>query len=281
MRNIPMDLLRTVVAVTDLGGITRAGEVLGRSQPAISLQIKRLEHLLDSQLFLREGRNLVPTDAGATLTRYARQILALNDSAIAQIRQRHVAGSVRLGIPNEFAGSFLPEILGRFADAHPDVTLEVGCELSNLLLARLAKKEFDLVLGLHADGVPKDSDVTWSEDVVWLTSPRHASYTRSPVPLIVAPEGCVYRQRMIEALDGAGINWRIAYTSPTLGGIRAGVIAGIGITAMAKRTVPQGVDQIAPTMAKLPRLNPVEAALHFDSAAASPAVLRLVEFMAG
>jgi len=244
------------------------------------LQIKRLEHLLDTPLFRREGRQLLLTDGGATLVRYARQILALNDSAITQLRQNRVAGSVRLGIPNEFAGSFLPEILGRFAETHPDVTLEVGCELSNLLLARLTNREFDLVLGLHADGAPRETDVTWPEEVVWLTSVRHASYTKSPLPLIVAPEGCVYRRRMIEALDDAGINWRIAYTSPTLGGIRAGVIAGIGITAMAKRTVPQGLEQITPAIAKLPRLKPVEAALHFDSATSSPAVLRLVEFMA-
>lgn len=274
-----MDLLRALVTVADLGGITRAGEALGRSQPAISLQIKRLESLLDTELFRRDGRQLQLTDSGTTLIRYARQILSLNDNAIAQLTQRRVSGSIRLGIPNEFAGSYLPEILGRFAESQPEVTLEVGCELSNRLLARLAKKEFDLVLGLHAERRPAGTDVTWPEEVVWLTSARHASYSKSPLPLIVAPDGCVYRHRMVEALDRAGINWRIAYTSPTLGGIRAGVMAGIGVTAMARRTVPQGLELISAAMASLPRLKPVEAALHFDSATCSPAVLRLVEFM--
>jgi len=95
MKNLPMDLLRTFVTITDLGGFTQAGEVLGRSQPAISLQVKRLEEMLDTQLFNR-GNGMVPTEEGRMLYGYARKILELNDAAVSRLTIPAVSGSVRL-----------------------------------------------------------------------------------------------------------------------------------------------------------------------------------------
>ena len=87
MRNIPMDLLRFFVTVVEMGGFTVAGQLLGRSQPAVSLQIKRLEELIDSQLFFRGGPQLELTLSGDRLLNYAHQILTLNDEALAELDQ--------------------------------------------------------------------------------------------------------------------------------------------------------------------------------------------------
>ena len=81
-KNLPMELLRSFVTVVDLGGLTKAGEALGRSQPAMSLQLKRLEELAGAQLIRREGRSFALTEAGQRLIVYARQILCLNDEAV-------------------------------------------------------------------------------------------------------------------------------------------------------------------------------------------------------
>ena len=102
MVNLPTELLRSYLAVIDFGGFTRAGEVIGRSQPAVSLQIKRLEKMVGYSLLRRSDRRLLPTEEGELLLRYARQILQLNDEVVKQLIRPEVSGRVRLGIPNEF-----------------------------------------------------------------------------------------------------------------------------------------------------------------------------------
>lgn len=276
--NLPTDLLRTFVTVVDRGGFTAAGEALGRSQPAVSLQIRRLEELVGVDLLTRGGRSPQLTDAGRTLCDYARQMLGLNDEVIARLRRRSVAGCVRLGVPNEFADSFLPDILGRFATSYPDVTLEVGCDLSTHLVAALARGRFDVVFGLHASP-PAETGPSWREELVWVGSPQHQPQTRQPLPLIVAPEGCVYRRRILDTLGALHRPWRIAYTSPSFGGIKAGVLAGLGVTVLARSAVPDNL-RVLGSAEHLPELAQIHVALHYTRQRADEAVLALVEFMA-
>jgi len=278
MTNLPTDLLRTFITVVDSGGFTRAGDLLGRSQPAISLQIKRLEELACGTLLKRNGRSLVTTDLGNMLLGYARQMLALNDEVVARLDQPKVAGGIRLGIPNEFAGSFLPDILGKFAQAHPEVTLEVGCDLSTNLLSRLDDGEFDLVFALHEDPTDVPHGKQWPEQLVWVGNPNHAVHLKSPLPLIVAPHGCIYRKRIIETLDRIGKPWRIAYSSPSFGGINAGVQAGLGVTVLAQSTVPDAL-RVLPERVKLPTLKPIQMSLHHPDREVPPALERLIEFI--
>jgi DNA-binding transcriptional LysR family regulator len=276
--NLPTDLLRSFVTVAELGGVTSAGDVLGRSQPAVSLQIKRLEDMLSLPLFDRANRRLKLTAAGQKLFDYARQMLALNDEAVANLTRPRISGNVHLGIPNEFAASFLPAILQRYARSHPKVTVQVTCDLSVNLLQRLQQGEFDLALALHDHMAPETSARAWMEDVVWVGAPGATAYRESPLPLIVAPQGCVYRARVIRALDSLGQAWRIAYTSPNFSGIRAGVSAGLGITAVARSTVTEGL-KILSLPDRLPRLPDVEMGLHYDRESISAAAYRLVEFI--
>jgi hypothetical protein len=126
MKNLPMDLLRAFVSVAQLGSFTKAGEILGRSQPAVSLQIQRLEELVDESLLARNGKSLELTDAGQNLYAYANQILNLNDLALSELSKNVVSGKIRLGIPSEFATILLPKIVSRFAKAYPNITLEVN-----------------------------------------------------------------------------------------------------------------------------------------------------------
>ena len=124
--NLPTDLLRTFVTVFDLGGYTRAGEAVNRSQPAISLQMQRLENLLECKLVEREGRALKFTESGRMLAVYARQIPRLNDDAIAQFHRFEATGTLRIGLPTDFAVAFLQSMLTAFIDAHPSVDLQTA-----------------------------------------------------------------------------------------------------------------------------------------------------------
>lgn len=277
--NIPTDLLRTFVTIADIGSFSRAGEALGRSQPAITLQIQRLETMIGASLLQRRGRRMHPTEEGEMLLDYARQILRLNDQAINSLMRPRVAGHVHLGIPNEFAISVLPRILARFSQAYPDITLEVTCGLSTNLLMQLDNQMLDLVIAVHDEPVV-DAQRAWTENIVWVSSPGHDSLNDSPVPLIVAPQGCVYRKRIISSLSQRQRPWQIVYTSASYGGIRAAALAGLGVTALAYSTIPEGL-RVLPDDGTFQSLAPADVGLHFNSAKADDAVGSLADFITG
>lgn len=277
--NLPTDLLRTFVTVAECGSVTVAGDLLGRSQPALSLQIKRLEEMLDVQLFHRGGRKLALSERGHVLFAYAEQILSSNDEAVNRLTHPSLKGHVHLGIPNEFAASFLPAVLRRYAQAHADVTVQVTCDLSVNLLTRLKAGEFDLILALQDQPTDLPTPCQWQERAVWVGTTGGQIHKQRPLPLILAPQGCVYRSRILTVLDEREIDWRVAYTSPNFSGIRAGVAAGLGITAMAQSTVTDGLKLLG-ALEQLPSLPDVQMQLLHSNKRCSPAAQRLIEHIA-
>ncbi|SOE01372.1 LysR substrate-binding domain-containing protein [Caenispirillum bisanense] len=238
---LDMDLLRTLVLVAETGSFTRAGERLRRTQSTVSLQVRRLEDAVGAPLFLRGARRVHPTPAGEMLLPYARQILRLNDEALARLARGDLAGTVRLGTPEDFATTHLPQVLAAFARAHPRVSLEVGCDLTLNLLDRFAAGEFDLVLVKREPQGPGGGVRVWREPLVWAAAaPGLAALAEAgeALPLVVAPHPCVYRKRAMQALDAARRPWRVAYTSPSLAGTQAAVKAGLGLTVLPREMVP-------------------------------------------
>ena len=241
MKHMSMDMLRAFVLVSDEGGFTAAAERLGRTQPAVSQQLKKLEQMLGQSLLDRDGSKLSLTPAGQTLMGYARQILSLNDEAVGAFNKPAVSGRVRLGIPSEFAISLLPKIVSRFAKAYPDVTLEVTCDLSRNLTADDQRDHYDVVLSLHNKVAGKTRRFIKTDDLVWVGSPRQTVNLQSSVPLIVAPDGCIYRHRALQKLAQAKQASRIVYTIPDLTGIQAAIEEGLGVTVLARSTVPDAL----------------------------------------
>ena len=260
MKNLPMDLLRAFVSVAQLNSFTKAGEILARSQPAVSLQIQRLEELIDEPLLTRNGKSLDLTDAGESLYDYANQILALNDLAISQITKSTISGRIRLGIPSEFATALLPKIVSRFAKAYPSVTLEVNCELSKKLLSKEGKANHELILALEDNPSKTASDLLKTDDLVWVASRDHNTQKVSIVPLIAAAEGCIYRHRAIKILDHHQQPWQIVYTIPDLTGIQHAIEEGLGVTVLARSTVPENLKILSPS-ARFPDLGEVGISL--------------------
>jgi DNA-binding transcriptional LysR family regulator len=260
MKNLPMDLLRAFVSVAQLNSFTKAGEILGRSQPAVSLQIQRLEELIDEPLLTRNGKSLDLTNAGESLYDYANQILALNDLAISQITKSTISGRIRLGIPSEFATALLPKIVSRFAKAYPSVTLEVNCELSKKLLSKEGKANHELILALEDNPSKTASDLLKTDDLVWVASRDHNAQKVSIVPLIAAAEGCIYRHRAIKILDHHQQPWQIVYTIPDLTGIQHAIEEGLGVTVLARSTVPENLKILSPS-ARFPDLGEVGISL--------------------
>ncbi len=237
-RTLDLDLLRCFVTIAETGSFTRAGDRLGRTQSTISLQVKRLEDQLGRAVFARTPRSLSLTQEGERLLGPARQLLRLNDAAIAQLFEPDIAGRVRIGVPEDFATAHLPAVLSAFAKAHPLVEFEVTCDLTLNLLDRFHGGAFDLVLVKREPSARLDGVRVWREPLVWVARDQLAASGLETVPLVVSPEPCVYRKRAIDALEAVGRKWRVAYTSTSLAGSQSAVNAGLGITVLPREMVP-------------------------------------------
>jgi DNA-binding transcriptional LysR family regulator len=277
MRNIPMDLLRTFVTVAEMRGFTLAGQLLGRSQPAVSLQIKRLEELIDAQVFIRGGRQLELTLTGERMLSYAHQILALNDEALAELARPTISGRISFGIPSEFATTLLPKVLGRFAQAYPAVTLEINSDLSQNLFSH-QPGTYDLILALRDASTKSLPSFIGSDELVWVTSTNYDTHLQSPLPMIVAPAPCMYRARAFDALKEKGQPWRVSYTNQDITGIKAAIEEGLGVTVLTRKTVPASL-RILPFSSKFPKLGKVGVHLFYNRQQASEAVLKLVNYV--
>jgi DNA-binding transcriptional LysR family regulator len=119
LTNLDMDALRSFVAGIEAGSFAQAADLLGRSTSAVSAQLKKLEEQTGAELVRRSGRGLALTDGGEVMLSYARRLLSINDEALSAVQGPELAGWVRLGIQEDFGESLLPQVLGRFARAHP------------------------------------------------------------------------------------------------------------------------------------------------------------------
>jgi DNA-binding transcriptional LysR family regulator len=238
-RNLDIDLLRSFAAVADTGSFTAAGEIVARSQSAVSIQIKRLEESVGCRVFDRTSRSLALTPAGQTLLGYARRMLELNDESLRRLTEPPVAGEIRLGVTEYFVPADLPRILGHFAAAYPMVHLEVRMGLSRDLRIALGEGELDAAI---VRIVPREhATPIWREPQQWVASEGFAVDDAALVPLVVLPQGCVLRDFAIKALKRARQPWRIAFTSSSMVGAQAAVMAGLGISIMPRSSVMTGM----------------------------------------
>jgi DNA-binding transcriptional LysR family regulator len=260
LRNLDIDLLRAFATVADVGGFTRAADILLRRQSTLSLQIKRLEDALGHRLLERSSRRVRLTAEGEALLPHVRQMLDLNDRIVARLNEPALAGNVRLGTPEDFATTHLPNVLARFAQAHPGVQLEVTCDLTLNLMTRFRRGDFDLVL-VKREPERSDRGVrVWREPLVWVAAERLTFPGQGPLPLVLSPPPCVYRKRATDSLNAARRPWRVAYSCASLAGQHAAVKAGLGMTVLPKDMVPAGLAAIE-RREGLPDLHDTEIAL--------------------
>jgi DNA-binding transcriptional LysR family regulator len=270
MRNIPTDLLRAFVTIIDLRGYTRAGEQLGRTQPAISLQMKRLQELINVQLFVKDSGGSKLTEAGEIVAGYARQILALNDSMLLRLSSRDGGGKLRLGIPNDYADHFLPRLMAGLAEDRNGISFDVVCGLSHELLKGLRENEFDIVVAMTPDGPAEGAFMTWRESLTWVGDSTGQYMPTDPLRIVCYQEGCLYRRNMLTALQRDGRQFGIVYVSPSLAGIEAAVSTGFGITVLSQRIVPEKLRPLG-RYAQLPQLADVVVGIYLNEKAPSHA----------
>jgi DNA-binding transcriptional LysR family regulator len=255
---IDADLLRSFLSVQQTGSFSRAAAILGRSQPAVSLQIKRLEERVGVILFDRSRSgdvNLTP--AGATLVRYAHEILALHDEALSALAAPALKSRLRLGILEELGHHRLPQVLRAFSRVAPKTTPQIQVSLSNQLVNDMLQNRLDLAVVAGERSYPQGV-MAWSESLTWVASSAVPLALRQPLPLVHLTEPCRYRRTATQFLDEPGQ----ACLSTTMTGIRATVIAGLGLSVMGTSEVGEGLRIIGNEL-NLPRLPSADIMVYY------------------
>lgn len=259
--NLNMDILRTFVTGVRLGNFSKAASKVGRSQSAISLQIRRLEQQIGVQLFSRDGRSLSLSEAGKTFYGYAERLLDLNDEAIESVAKKDVEGEIRLGIPPDLAETWLPHMLARFSRSHPGVSMEARVDRNATLLEDVAAKRLDVALVWDRGPPGASSGEQVAElPIIWIAADERAFSPSEKFPMVVMGEPCLFRAHGLAALESAGIDWRITFTSSSLAGLWAATSAGLGIAVRTPAALPSGLSAL--THPSLPDLGTITLRVH-------------------
>jgi len=291
----PLDIaaLRTLVCAVELGSFARAAEAVHRTPGAISLQMKALEERLGRALFEKSGRGVVPTEAGRLLIGHASALLERHDAALAAFEGLGVDGSVRFGMPQDFAESWLPTALARFSRAHPAVKIELKIDRNDALAGSVARGQLDLALAFSTEtpGATKRAsaqparrkaapagdarpDTQVRLPMRWIAHRDLHLAPDEPVPLLLMEQPCVFHQAAIDALDSSRRPWRIVLTSASVAGVWAAADAGLGVTV---RTDAAPLKALRPVdrLWKLPRLPLATLRMLTPRTPPTPAVARL------
>ncbi len=256
---LDLDLLRTFVIIAEEQSFTRAADRVGRTQSAVSLQMQRLESVLDQSLLERSKGNAVVLSAqGLALLGRAKEILKLNDDIMQSLRQEPAQTIVRLGIPAEIPNQFLSRVFERFSQIAPSIEVKITNAPSCELAAKLKLGQLDLIIvedGLAPRQWP--ATVLWRQRLLWVTSETQNQHLRDPLPLALSPSECEFRPPWlteclwhgfaVRALEQSKRKYRQVSTSNTTAGHIAAASAGLAVTAtMSIADLPVGLRAVRP-----------------------------------
>jgi DNA-binding transcriptional LysR family regulator len=240
MQTLDLTIMRTLLAAVETGSFAGAARKVGRSESAVSLQLKRLEEQIGEPVFLRAGKQMTLTGAGARLAEYARRLLELNDEALSAASESSTGGTVTLGVPHDVTETWLPAVIEGFRRSHPSATLKVVEGRSAILLSRLADDQIDLAIVFSAK---RPENAVWSADLpmAWIGRDDYGLRKNEPLRLAAFDPPCFFRAAAIASLEHAGIDWSIGYTSNTLPDLWSAVKLDLGIAVRTPAAVPAGL----------------------------------------
>lgn len=237
-KNLPlleMDLLRTFIAIAETGNFTSAAEVVFRTPSAVSMQIKKLEEVLGSPLFLRDARSVSLTPQGELLLGYARRLMSLNNETMSRFLLPEMNGVVRVGAPEDIGERILPEVLRRFSEAYPNVMVDVAIGNSTPLRKRVEEQRMDIVVfNSFTDNIGRNAEILVTEKLVWAGRRCGTAHRRNPLPVSLWEEGCVWRANAVESLAKVGRDFRVAFLSEHTTGQKAAVLADLAVAPLPK-----------------------------------------------
>lgn len=273
-----MDALRTMVVGTELGNFARAASQLGRSQSAISMQLKKLEDQAGKPLFRRSGRGLMPTEAGDALLAYARRIIALNDEAAVSLGATVELATVRLGLPQDFFEDVMPSAITKYSRERPDVHVQIQAGRNHSLEEDVIAGRLDAALAFTMPSTPTQGTRVASLPMLWLAGKQASAHlSDGPLPLVLFDHPCLFRQTGLQVLERKRVKWRLALTTPSLPGIWATIRSTPGLTIRTAHRLPSGIRDIGDEL-NLPRLPRIELRI-IKANQLSPAATRFCDIL--
>lgn len=273
-----MDLaaLRSLCTIAELGGVTRAANVLNLTQSAVSMQMKRLEEALDVQLLNRQARSVTLTTAGEQLVGYARRMLELNDEAVTRLTTQDYEGRMTLGVPHDIVYPHIPGVLQRFAAEFPRVKVHLVSSYTRKLLVQLAEGTCDVILTTQ-ETCPEGAETLVTLPMVWIGAEGSQVWRQRPLRLAFEPN-CLFRGPVQAALEAAGIPWELMIESDSSRTIEASVAADLAIQVGLAGTVPDSC-AVLPDAAGLPALPSMHVNMYQRAGRPGPATTRMAELI--
>lgn len=244
MRNLDITTLRSLVAVADQGGVTRAASALNLTQSAVSMQIKRLEDMLDLKLMDRANRRVSLTASGEQLVGYARRMLDLNDEVVGRLTEETYEGELVLGVPHDIVYPVVPRVLKSLNAAFPRVNVQLRSSSTVRLREALGKGEVDIILTTE-QGVGEGGETLTEMALRWTGAPDGVAWKRRPLRLAFCT-CCIFRPIVLRKLDEAGIDWEMAVESEDDRAVEAVVSADLAIGALLENSLPPYLEAINP-----------------------------------
>lgn len=242
MRNLDVTTLRSFVAVAQAGGVTRAAGFLNLTQSAVSMQLKRLEEMLDLQLLDRTGRGVSLTPAGAQLLTYAQKIVDLNDEIYTRLTDQSWEGEIVLGVPSDIVYPVMPEVLKRMGRSHPRVKLSLVSSFTRVLKEQFARGAVDLILTTEP-GLAPGGETLLDVPLRWIGAPGGQAWKTNPLRLAFC-RSCGFREDTLARLDAAGVAWEMAVDADSDTTIDATVSADMAVTARLEGHAPSYLETI-------------------------------------
>lgn len=266
-RDLEIDLLRSFVAVASHRNFTHAARTIGRTQSAVSLQIKRLEEIVEKRLFERSRQSVTITHVGEALLVYANRILAANDAALSHIQRPEAEGLVRIGAPDDYATFLLPPILSAITKEYPRLQFEVTCDNASDLLPMLDQGHLDVVVATHRPNSVA-GQIARYEPLHWVAAPDYADDPETPLSLVLFPTGCVCRDVALDALKCIDRPWRVTYSTRSIGLMEQAILETSGVSVMEASIIPTSL-KIIDGQPGFPPLSEVVIAVHQPSTSGS------------
>ncbi|OEE67213.1 LysR family transcriptional regulator [Enterovibrio norvegicus FF-33] len=238
-----IDSLRSFLAIVDTGSFTRAAAQIHRTQSAISMQIKRLEEELGSPLFDREKRPLSLSFAGQRLVSHARRLIAGHDEALEAFKREDTSRPIRIGCPDDYAESLLPDFISTLRSRIGEQTFDVLCASSTRLRQRLDSGELDMAILTRSP----DSDEGWllkHDKGVWVCGSDTSLLHRRPLPIALFDKNCKFHSTALDGLGKFGIEVDLVAFTTSASTLHGLARANLAISAMASSSVPPDLQLI-------------------------------------
>lgn len=245
--------LEVFIAVAEEKSFSRAGQKLGRTQPAISSSIKLLEDELSEPLFDRLGKSIKLTAAGELLIDYAKRLLQLRSEALEVMGELRGLGrgTLSLGANETTCLYLLPEVLASFKQAYPQVQVDIHRAITRAITEKVVDGSLDFGIVTMPIHNPRLEAITiHQDDMALIVSPSHRLAARRSVqmtelasePFILHKIGTTTRERLVKHFIDGGVKMKVTMELASIETIKRFVSIGMGISIVPRLCIAKEIE---------------------------------------